>query len=207
MVGPSGAAAGDVRPRADSRLRLPAQAIGPSRSDPSAPGRGDGRAPLAGGLLLPVSRLIIYGGVFLLGYFLANIFSAWEHQRFVESVLASNGFVAVLRLGLSDELDRLNGDLAALVRPLEAVRSSGGKADESLAEVGAQLASAARRIMTIKAQYGNTPAEDDMLRRLLRDKLTRATQAPPQSRSAGPESKPGASAGHAIGSVGRRQDV
>ena len=76
--------------------------------------------------------MIIYGLVFLLGYMLANILSAWEHQRFVESVLASNGFVAILRLGLSDELERLRGDLAAIVGRLEAAQAKSEKANESV---------------------------------------------------------------------------
>ena len=38
------------------------------------------------------------------------------------------------------------------------------------------LLSAARRVSSIKAQYGNTAAEDDLLRRLLRDKLTGPVQ-------------------------------
>ena len=67
-------------------------------------------------------------------------------------VLASNGFVAVLRLGLADELDRLRGDLAAIARPLEAIQSKTEKPDESLAEIRAQLTRAARRTAAIKAQ-------------------------------------------------------
>ena len=43
------------------------------------------------------------------------ILSAWEHERFVADVLASNGFMAVLRLGLADELDGLSGDLAGML--------------------------------------------------------------------------------------------
>ena len=35
-----------------------------------------------------------------------------------------------------------------------------------------RLVEAARRVSGIKRQYGNMPAEDDLLRRFLRDKLT-----------------------------------
>ena len=89
----------------------------------------------------------------------------------MESVLASNGFVAVLRLGLADELDGLRGDLAAMMRPLEAVAAKSSKPEEQLAELRSQLVAAARRTEAIRAQYGNTTAEDDLLKRMLRDRL------------------------------------
>ncbi len=116
-------------------------------------------------------RWIAYGLVFILGYLLASILSAWEHQRFVEQVLASNGFIAVLRLGLADELDGIRGDLAGMVRPLEALGSKTDKPEEQLAEIRAQVMTALRRTEAIKARYGNTAAEDDMLKRMLRDRL------------------------------------
>src|SRR5262249_15958735 len=97
-----------------------------------------------------IGRLLAYLLVFCLGYLLPNLLSAWEHQRFVESVLASNGFVAVLRLGLADELNGLRGDLAAMVRPLESIATSVGKPEEQLSEIRAQLVSAARRAAAIK---------------------------------------------------------
>jgi hypothetical protein len=115
--------------------------------------------------------LIAYALVFLLGYLLANLLSAWEHQRFVESVLVSNGFVAVLRLGLADELDGLRGDLAAMMRPIEALANKSSKPEEQLAELRSQLLAAARRTEAVKAHYGNTAAEDELLKRVLRDRL------------------------------------
>jgi proteasome lid subunit RPN8/RPN11 len=115
--------------------------------------------------------LIAYALVFFLGYLLANLLSAWEHERFVESVLASNGLVAVLRLGLAEELDGLRSDLAAMMRPLEALAVNSSKPDEHFAELRSQLVDAARRTAAIKAQYGNTAAEDDLLKRMLRDRL------------------------------------
>jgi proteasome lid subunit RPN8/RPN11 len=123
-------------------------------------------------------RLIVYALVFILGYLLANILSAWEHQRFVESVLASNGFVAVLRLGLADELDGLHGDLAGTVGPLDALGAKIGKPEEQLAEIRAQLVSALRRTAAIKARYGNTSVEDDFLKRIvLRERLAKQQQS------------------------------
>ena len=121
-------------------------------------------------------RLIVYAIVFIVGYLLASILSAWEHQRFVESVLASNGFIAVLRLGLADELDGLRGDLAGMVRPLEALGSKTEKPEEHLAEIRTQVVTALRRTEAIKARYGNTSAEDDMLKRMLRDRLMAQAQ-------------------------------
>jgi proteasome lid subunit RPN8/RPN11 len=191
VVGTSGAADGDLGSSTESRSLMRTQAIG--RSASGAPGQGQrpGSSSPIRARIPPSARLILYGGVFMLGYLIAKFFSAWEQQRFVESVLASNGFVAILRLGLSDELDRLNADLAALARPLEAVQSGEKKENSSLADVRAQLAGAARRVSMIKAQYGNTPAEDELLRQLLRDKLTGMAQTRSQPASAGPVTKPG----------------
>ncbi len=190
LVGTSGGTEGDTAPSAESRQPLPLQGSG-SPSGTPALGRGSGSIPPVSAWIPSLVRLILYGGVFSLGYLLANILSAWEHQRFVESVLASNGFVAVLRLGLSDELDRLNGDLAAVARPLAGAHAHVDRADGALAEARTQLAGAARRVSSIKAQYGNTAAEDDLLRRLLRGKLTGPVQTRSQPASAGPETKPG----------------
>jgi proteasome lid subunit RPN8/RPN11 len=146
--------------------------------------------------------LIAYALVFFLGYLLANLLSAWEHQRFVESVLASNGFVAILRLGLADELDGLRGDLTAMMRPLEALGSNSGKQEERLAELRATLVTAARRTDAIKAQYANTAAEDDLLKRMLRDRLVNkqpnrspelSTPGAPQPKEPATTAEPGAS--------------
>jgi hypothetical protein len=98
--------------------------------------------------------------------------------------------VAVLRLGLADELDRLSGDLVAVNRPLESVRSTGDKPDEALVQARDRLVNAARRVSAIKRQYGNTPAEDDLLRRFLRDKLTGPAQATSQPAGAAADTKP-----------------
>ena len=165
---------------ADGPARRPPLAVIASRAGrPGAARRPRGERPSTPScrdLLPPPARLIIYGGVFLLGYLLANIVSAWERQRFVESVLASNGFVAVLRLGLADELDRLQRDLAAVGAPLEAVRAKSEQAGRAArATIRAQLVSAARRVATIKARYGNTPGRGRHARvGSLRDKLEQA---------------------------------
>ena len=59
-----------------------------------------------------------------------------------------------------------------MVRPLEAlaveVRASRKNSSPRFAS---QLVTAARRTAAIKAQYGNTAAEDDLLKRMLRDRL------------------------------------
>jgi proteasome lid subunit RPN8/RPN11 len=131
------------------------------------------RRPRAGDFLPPPSRLALYGAIFLLGYLLSNILAAWEHQRFVESELASNGVLSLLRMGLADELDNLNGDLAAMVKALATARSATEKKDDALADAATEIARASRRISAIKMRYANTPAEDDTLRRLLRDNVAR----------------------------------
>jgi len=185
LPGTSAVPAASAEPSADLRAGSP-MAGSPARGSP-AQGRTADPPLRLGDLLPPPGRLIIYGVVFLTGYLLANIFSAWDHQRFVESELASNGFMAVLRLGLSDELDRLRGDLAATVRPLEAIQSKAGKPEESLAEIRAQLMTAARRTADIKARYGNTAADDDMLRRVLRDNIAKLSQPPSGESSVRPQ--------------------
>ncbi len=72
---------------------------------------------------------MIYGGVFLVGYLLANMYSGWERQRFVESWVDSNKVESLLRVGLADELDRLYRDLAAVAGPLRcrAVQGPAGR--------------------------------------------------------------------------------
>ena len=78
------------------RRRRPAAAGGCRRCAPARGGTAPAAAADAGApdaLLPPPGRLIMYGGVFLVGYLLAMIVSAWERQRFVEAVLASNGVV------------------------------------------------------------------------------------------------------------------
>jgi proteasome lid subunit RPN8/RPN11 len=190
LVGTSGGTDGEIGSSTESRPLMVARATGSPASGSSDRGRGPGSILPGRARIPPGTRLIVYSGVFLLGYFLAKFFSAWDQQQFVESVLASNGFVAVLRLGLADELDRLSAELTALARPLEAVQSRDEKGDGSLADVRAQLAAATRRVSMIKAQYGNTRAEDELLRRFLRDKLSALEQTRPQPASAGPVTKP-----------------
>jgi proteasome lid subunit RPN8/RPN11 len=126
--------------------------------------------------LPPATRLALYGAIFLLGYLLSNILSAWEHQRFVETELASNGLAAMLRFGLADELDAVNGDLAAMVKTLATARSATEKKDDAFDDARTALTKAARRVSLIKSRYGNTPVEDDMLARLFRDQAARLRQ-------------------------------
>jgi hypothetical protein len=111
------------------------------------------------------------------GYLLATSLSAWERQGFVRSEVDSNGIVSILRLGLSDELDRLIGDLTSLARPLDAAQSKAQKADASFEEIRTKLNGAARRIADIKARYSNTPADEEMLRRLLLERYARLSQS------------------------------
>jgi proteasome lid subunit RPN8/RPN11 len=165
--------------------------VDPDRADPagggragaqggSAAGAAPGESPGAGDSLLPpTGRLIMYGCVFLAGYLLATLYASWERQRFVEAELASNGVASLLRFGLSDELDALQRDLAAAGPPLERAQSQPAQADVALGDVRQQLAAAARRAEILKARYGNTPAMDDLVRRLV---IARNSQAPAQNR-------------------------
>jgi proteasome lid subunit RPN8/RPN11 len=156
---------------ADSGLRSTQERGGPEVTSNAARVSQTGAHSDRSKSLNYAARMISYGGVFLLGYLIANILSAWDQARFVESVLASNGVFAVLRVGLADELDRLRGDLAAIAGSMERARSTKVKEDDSFTKVQAQLASAADRVGLIKATYGNPPAEDALLRQLFRDKL------------------------------------
>jgi proteasome lid subunit RPN8/RPN11 len=118
-------------------------------------------------LLPPPGRLIMYGGVFLLGYLLASLFSSWERLRFVENEVASNGIVSLLRVGLSEQLDMLERDLAAVVRPLAAAQQKSKDADVTFDDIRQQLALVARRAAFIRERFGNTPADEQQLRYLL----------------------------------------
>ncbi len=138
-------------------------------------------------------QLMIYGGVFLVGYLLALLYSGWERQRFIESWVDRNRVEFLLRLGLSDQLDRLVRDLASVAGPLEMARSKTQPADSAFEEIRAQLAGAVQRVSDIKAQFGNTSAEEELLRRFLIERLARQPRArvpsaPQESRIATPES-------------------
>ena len=161
---------------------------GPTAAGP-APGRNPDPAGEPGALLPPPGRLMIYGGVFLVGYLLATVASAWERQRFVESVVASNAVASLLRLGLADELDRLLGDLSSLGRPLEVAQSKAQQADETFGAIRAQLLAAIQRTTTLKARYGNTPAEDDLLRRILLERYNQLARSQAPAAPAGPVPK------------------
>ncbi len=166
-------------PEPGQRSGAAAMAGRPASSPQAAP-KAAAPASTHGELFPGRFRFIAYALVFILGYLLASILSAWEHQRFVESVLASNGFIAVLRLGLADELDGLRGDLAGMVRPLEALGAKTDKPEEQLAEIRVQVMTALRRTEAIKARYGNTSAEDDLLKRMLRDQVMAQQARPPE---------------------------
>jgi proteasome lid subunit RPN8/RPN11 len=140
--------------------------MGATHANPQAPPEG---------LLPPPGRLIMYGGVFLAGYLLAATYSAWERQRFVESEVASNGVASLLRLGLADELDLLRRDLAAVGPPLDAVQAKAQQAEVALGDARQQLAAATRRVSLIKERFGNTPADEDFLRRLILDRYRQLT--------------------------------
>jgi proteasome lid subunit RPN8/RPN11 len=157
------------------------------------------RVPLSDLLPRP-GHLIIYGCVFLTGWLLANLVSAWERQRFVESVLNSNGILSTLRLGLSDELDRVRGDLSAMVQPIKAIRAGTGKPEESLAEILARLEKAAERTAAIKSRYGYTEGEERVLSQMLFDqlrKVTRSRTLDPAPLPELPRSEPASSTGAA----------
>ena len=154
-----------------------------------APGRNPDPPGEPGALLPPPGRLMIYGGVFLVGYLLATVASGWERQRFVESVVASNGVASLLRLGLADELDRLLGDLSSLGRPLAVAQSKAQQADETFAAIRTQLAAAIQRTASLKARYSNTPAEDDLLRRILLERYNQLARNQEPAAPAGPVPK------------------
>ncbi len=126
----------------------------------------------------------MYGGVFVVGYLLSMVVSAWERQSFVEAEVASNGVASLLRVGLSDELDLLQRDLAATVPPLEAAQAKSSQADSAFGDVRTQLVTASRRAAMIKERYANTPADERELRyQLARARLSLEREAPKTSDS------------------------
>ena len=151
------------------------------RGEPAGPGTARARGPDPhgdpGDWLPPMGQLVIYAAVFLAGYLLATLYSGWERQRFVESMLANNGVASLLRLGLSDQLDRLQRDLAGVAGPLRSAQARSDQAESAFGEIRAQLTGVSRRIEDIKGQYGNTAAEDEYLRRLLLEKFAERTRA------------------------------
>ncbi len=125
---------------------------------------------------------MIYGGVFLLGYFSRIFFSAWRQERFVANVLASNGFVAVLA---SWPGRRARPAERTSWTRLLVLSSPSGQPMKRPATCSAKLAidwpSLRSLVSAIKNRYGNTLAEDEMLRRFLRDKLAEPAPGMPQS--------------------------
>jgi proteasome lid subunit RPN8/RPN11 len=162
---------GESEPGHRFRAAQPPRPPGPPQSSPSKEPPGTSRELFPG-----PTKLLAYALVFLLGYLLANILSAWEHQRFIESELRSNGVLTVLRLGLADALEGVRGDLAAIGRRLESFDSKTAKPEEQLGQIRTQLVSTMRRTEEIKDQYGNSPAEDDFLKRLIRGRLSKLEQ-------------------------------
>jgi proteasome lid subunit RPN8/RPN11 len=143
---------------------------GPQGVASAAAGAAD-RGGASDTLLPPMPRLIMYVVIFLVGYLLATVSAAWERQRIVEAEVASNGVISLMRLGLADQLDALYRDLAAVGQPLAAAQAKSTQADLAFSDVRLQLAAAARRVEIIKERYGNTPSEEDLLRRLLIEKV------------------------------------
>jgi proteasome lid subunit RPN8/RPN11 len=133
----------------------------------------------SGTLLPPTGRLIMYIGVFLVGYLLATVYGAWERQRFVEAEVASNGVASVLRLGLSDDLDTLHRELEAVGAPLGAVQAKSTQGELALSDIRLKLAAISRGVRIIKARYGNSPTDDEFLKRLLIEKYGRTPDQGP----------------------------
>lgn len=181
---------------ARSDAEKPEATAGGRRGGPGPPaGMTSGRPEaVADALLPPPGRLIMYVGIFLVGYLLATVYSSWERQRYIEAEVASNGVAALLRIGLADELDSLQRDLAAVGPPLDAAQAKSAKADLAFGDVRQQLAAVSRRTSLIKARYGNTPAVDDYLRRLLLEKYAQAPEPRPDrgpSKSSESKENPG----------------
>jgi proteasome lid subunit RPN8/RPN11 len=175
-AGPDGSAAASGNPHGRG-----AGPGGPVR-DRETQSRGD-----SGALLPPAGQLMIYGGVFLVGYLLATLYSSWERQRFVADWVESNKVEFLLRVGLADQLDRLYRDVASVAGPLSAAQSKSQQADTAFEAIRAQLTGAVQRIAMIRVKYGNTSAEEEVLRRFLPAEDARTPKA--ESQSPSPEAK------------------
>ncbi len=114
---------------------------------------------------------MIYGTVFLVGYFLAMMVAAWERQGWVEAEVRSNAVGSVLRLGLGGELERLQDELSGTGPALEAMLAEaqhpikpGSGAYDFLRS---RLALASQRTAAIKERYANSPDDERALLHLL----------------------------------------
>ncbi|MGP0069883.1 MAG: Mov34/MPN/PAD-1 family protein [Isosphaeraceae bacterium] len=130
-----------------------------------------------GDLLPPLGPLMIYVGVFLAGFLLATFYSGWERQRFVESWVDHNKVEFLLRVGLADELERLDRDVASVAGPLDVAQAKAQQADPAFETIRAQLTGVVQRIAKIRARYGNTAAVDDVLRRFLLAEYAQVSRA------------------------------
>ena len=142
-----------------------------------------------------MGQWMIYVGIFLAGYLLATMYSGWERQRFVESWVDNNKVEYLLRVGLADELDRLYRDVASVAGPLRDAQAKSQQADSAFETIRGQLTGAAQRIAMIRARYGNSSAEDDVLRRFLiaeeaRNARARASSAPQETKAETPKTDP-----------------
>jgi hypothetical protein len=144
-------------------------------------------------------QLAIYASLILFGYALASLLSSWRERRFVESVVARNTFAAVLRMGLAEELDQLDADLAAVAQPLSLLPSKTKEEnDAAVKEARTHVENARLRLSSIKGRFANTPAEDELLRSLAREQLARVIERDAKKQATtdnGPAAKPTADPG------------
>jgi hypothetical protein len=84
--------------------------------------------------------------------------------------------------------------VASVAGPLSAAQSKSQQADTAFETIRAQLTGAVQRIAMIRIRYGNTSAEDEVLRRLLPADYARTpkaeSQPPSQEAKAAPPPDP-----------------
>lgn len=121
------------------------------------------------------TQLIAYMALFLLGYLVSGLRSAWEDQMLREGAVYHFGIWKGLRPGLREELDTVARDLKVIAR---AVRTHDSKppdvksSDKEAASVTTEqivegLGAVGKRVEALKTVYGYTDTEQEAVHQLI----------------------------------------
>jgi len=126
--------------------------------------------------LLAMARYaMLYLLLFLVGYLLGGLRSAWERERLIEGTVAHYGIWKVLRPGLRQELDRATSNLDAIYAAVDQlakrhVELAGDQAAETKAiwnEVRGAMRDTRRWLVDINGLYSLSPEEELVVARLI----------------------------------------
>lgn len=139
-------------------------------------------------LTMLLTGLLFFGA----GYFIANQRSSWERQMVQQGAVAHYGINQLMKLGIEDELSRVDQQLGEILQSLEAMPDPGEKLDDD----GVKAATALRRdiednlaysrdaVTRIEGQYGMTDAQRQAILWIVAERqaaLNRARQAATKS--------------------------